>query len=268
MVGSVRCISCNAPAIFSSSVEFSAFTATVYNSLGILSPGNASSPIFGSIRESPVFISLSLMAMAISPAITLSTFSRFLPFRTNSCDRRSLCPLRGQIKSALSVSVPPKSLKKETSPRCCSIDVLKTNIATGSWALELNSLPFFVFTAGIASGEGQELTIKSSKRDVPTPCLADEHITGNIVLVTNPFRIPSRISSSVRVSFSKYFSIKASSPSAALSTNARCSSSALSFSEAGMSLTTGSPPLGLKVSCFIKIRSITVLKPSPPFTGY
>ena len=130
------------------------------------------------------------------------------------------------------------------------------------------STPRVLCTEGISSTNGTTLPRNSIRR--PTPMFLPAHTqnTGKMLRVTIPLRIPSRISSSVRCSVSKNFSIKPSSFSAAASTSTRCMASAFSNSSAGMSSMVASPPSGPQVSFFIRMMSMRLLKSGPVATGY
>ena len=80
--------------------------------------------------------------------------------------------------------------------------------------------------------------------------------------------MPSLISSSVKVSSSKNFSIRLSSFSAAASTRSLCSSIAFSFSSSGISSIIGIPPSGFHEYFFINSTSISALKSFPVLIGY
>ena len=135
------------------------------------------------------------------------------------CDNRSLLFVVVLVRSIPSLTVPDITLKKMTSPICCSILVLKTNRFVDPEALQGTSFPLVSLGAGKLSGELKTLVMNSIKRLTPISFLAEIQNTGNIPLVFKPAEIPERISSSVSPSFSKKSSISFSSFSAAFSTS-------------------------------------------------
>ena len=92
--------------------------------------------------------------------------------------------------------------------------------------------------------------------------------TGKQVRAIMPSFRPCRISSSVSSPCSKYFSISASSFSAAFSTSSLCRASARSFSLSGIGSFSGLPPSSLNTYMRIFSRSMMRWKPSPCSTGY
>ena len=124
------------------------------------------------------------------------------------------------MKSSPSRTVPETTLKYETSPICGSTVVLKKNKLVGPFASGATSSPSEVIKFGILSTQGTILPKNSNVRRTHISFSAETQKTGNISLLSNPLRIPSLISSSLKKPSSKNFSIKASSFSAADSTNA------------------------------------------------
>ena len=114
-----------------------------------------------------------------------------------------------------------------------------------------------------SAGEGKSKETRLNAGATPIPGSPAQYKIG----VTSPCFIaplmPAMISSLDRSSSSKYFSIKASSPSAAASTNTRRASSASSAKSAGISPGSASSPR----YAFILTRSITPLKVSPSPIG-
>ena len=135
---------------------------------------------------------------------------------------RSFEPRSALVKSSPSCTLPLITLKYCTSPICGSTAVLKKYKEVGPLESGFTTSPRVLCTGGISSTNGTTLPRNSIKRRTPMSFPAHTQNTGNIPREANPLRIPSRISSSVRESCSKNFSIKVSSCSAAASTNALC----------------------------------------------
>ena len=86
--------------------------------------------------------------------------------------------------------------------------------------------------------------------------------------VTNPLRMPSRISSSESASDSKNFSINTSSCSAEASTKALCHAKALGISSEGISSMMGVPPSAFHEYFFMTSTSINAWNSGPVCNGY
>ena len=151
---------------------------------------------------------------------------------------------------------------------CGSRPVLKKYKEVGPSGFESISSPRVLWILGISFTKGTTFPKNSIKRRTPLSCPAQTQNTGKMLLVTKPLRIPSRNSSSVRLSVSKNFSIKLSSFSAAASTRALCNSRAFSFSSSGISSIIGIPPSSFQEYFFINKTSIISLKFEPVCTGY
>ena len=178
----------------------------------------------------------------MSPAWSSVTLCLFAPELTYNCASRSLEPLSALTNSSPAFSVPLITLKYWTSPIWGSMPVLKKNTEVGCDASVGTSLPSLLHTAGISLANGTTLLRNSIMRSTPMFCLAHTRNNGKMLRVTNPLRIPSRISSCVSSPWSKNFSISASSCSAAASIRARFISVALSSWSAGISSIVACPP--------------------------
>ena len=181
---------------------------------------------------------------------------------------RSLEPRSALVKSSPSCTLPLITLKYWTSPICGSTAVLKKYKEVGPSESGFTTSPRVLCTGGISSTNGTTLPRNSIRRRTPISLPAQTQNTGNIPREASPLRIPSRISSSVKESCSKNFSIRPSSCSAAASTKALCISVAFSISSAGISSIVGAPPSGPHEYFFIKSTSINELKFGPVASGY
>ena len=138
----------------------------------------------------------------------------------------------------------------------------------GPFASGATSIPSVVTGLGISLTNGTTFPRNSIIRRTPMSRNALTQNTGNILRVIRPFRIPSRISSSVKTPWSKNFSMSPSSFSAAASISFWCRSAAFSFSSAGISRTSGVPPSGFHLYIFIFRTSIIALNDAPHEIGY
>ena len=130
------------------------------------------------------------------------------------------------------------------------------------------SSPRVLCILGISLTKGTTFPKNSIRRRTHISFSADMQKMGNSERATKPLRIPKRISSSVKVSVSKNFSISVSSFSAAASTNFLCSSKAFGISLSGIFSIEGTPPSGFHLYIFISKTSTTALKFVPVSRGY
>ena len=151
---------------------------------------------------------------------------------------------------------------------CGSTDVLNTYMLVGPLESAGTSSNLVSTGTGMSLTKGTTLPRNSIIRRTPMSFSALTQNTGKMLRSIRPLRIPSRISSSVRTPWSKNFSIRFSSFSAAASTSSLFSSFAFSIWSAGISEMVGTPPSGPQLYIFIKSTSIMALKPVPGLIGY
>ena len=221
-----------------------------------------------SFSVSPVLTSFILTVAPISPAFISSTAVRICPHTQKICAIRSLLPVRILVRSLPAFNVPDITLKYDTSPICGSTEVLNTNRLTGPSGSAATSSPFVLTGLGISLTNGTTLPRNSIIRRTPISFNALTQNTGRMLRSANPLRIPSRISSSVSMPWSKNFSIRFSSFSAAASTSSLLSSCAFPIWSAGISEMVGTPPSGPQLYIFISSTSIMALYPLPGLIGY
>ena len=209
---------------------------------------------------------LSLTVQPISPATISLTFSLFLPATANIWEMRSLLPFSGLTRSMPSVSLPDMTLKYDTSPRCCSRAFLKMNMAVGPLGSQGTEPPSLVGSLSPA-GEGATLIMNSMSFLTPMSFLAEMQNVGMMEPCRKPRLRPFSISSRESSPASKYFSIRASSLSAAISVRAESTSSAWALNCSGMSASTLVPLSSVKVYIFMVSTSMKPLNPAPTATG-
>ena len=184
----------------------------------------------------------SLATAPISPAITLSAGTWFLPLIKNTWVNFSILFLLVFTTVISPFNLPVITLNKEILPTNGSAIVLNTIAENGLSSLNwINSSLFdSIFNAfcGIAYlGDGKHSTISSNNVFIPIIFVAEPHITGAISPDAHPFIKPSYISKSLSSPSLKYFSNNTSSVSATDSIIICLHSSTLLTNSGGISAT-------------------------------
>ena len=123
------------------------------------------------------------------------------------------------------------------------------------------SLPSGVAPFTVPSGDGAAEAMKSSRHWIPWEVTLAPQSTGKSLPLFMPFASPLRISSEVRFPSAKNFSMRESSPSAALSTSFCRAASTAAFALSGTAASL-SP-----IHAFCSMRSTTPVKSAPAPIG-
>ena len=195
-------------------------------------------------RVSPVTALESLVMAPISPAVMQSTSSCFLARQHSSLPRRSGSPVRAFTGVIPAVSLPVMTFTKDSLPTKGSATVLNTKADSGASGSHLMVSPSTVSSQQPSAALGRKCTMASIRTWLPEPVAALPQKTGAMVPLLTPAAIPFWISSLVKGSSMKNFSIRASSVSATASFRAIFISSIRSAAAAGMAISLSLLALG------------------------